>query len=490
MPVKKFYGAKFDYNHEVEQYREVRNLIEELYGDRTETVYLLFNVQLESQIDLIILKNDLIVLLELKSLGGKINGSENGDWSVTTDSGEKEIGDLYRQAKSQKWALHNALKDIIGKEIYNIQGWGYFKNGSSYDKSQIISKNQFKWFDIVWKDTLTPKLVGVEKSGFELAEGDIGMFINSLNLDSADFLELEENFRFAGEAYVKDNFVLVLEHADKALKIDQENVRAWNYRCIGLMGLEEFNKAEEANDNALYFDGTYAPAVFNKGVIQFENQNYEGALEIFKEFIDRCKELSYKPDRYDGKEFFLAENKKELKELGLKKAEAIAWEYMGDCLFESAEDLMDWGLLEEAIKYYDRALELEPYSTDLSQKKCRASYYDCDDKQALDCIEVILEIDPNNFSAWYNKGILLAADEMKEAINCFNEFLNNVEDKLKGNVTVEGKSFFGNKSEIHLDRTFNDIISDAWYQKGGIHRDIIPFLLIILLIAYANDFWR
>ncbi|MGQ0793849.1 MAG: tetratricopeptide repeat protein [Deltaproteobacteria bacterium] len=69
--------------------------------------------------------------------------------------------------------------------------------------------------------------------------------------------------------------------------------------------------------------------------------------------------------------------------------------------------LSKMGKREEALKLYDEALDIDPNYTDAWNDKGVALYYLFRDKEALECYDKALELDPNYFDANYNKALAL-----------------------------------------------------------------------------------
>lgn len=199
MTVKVFCGEKVT-NHESEwiQFNEVYRTIMEEYGDKEELVYILANFRLpKSQIDIAILMRKGPIIIELKSYKGNIIGNENGEWKVIKDSGEvKKIPkNLFSQISNHRYGLGKKLVDIQKRGVlghieekslrYQIKAWGYFENGSSYNRDQI-GRGAWIWFDIIWKDRLLEKLDTYEEADYNLEERDMMDIVEGLQQQEYD----------------------------------------------------------------------------------------------------------------------------------------------------------------------------------------------------------------------------------------------------------------------------------------------------------------
>jgi len=79
---------------------------------------------------------------------------------------------------------------------------------------------------------------------------------------------------------------------------------------------------------------------------------------------------------------------------------------------------------QNAVVYFDKALDIDPNYAELWKNKGNAlsaqSRYD----EALNCYEKALDINPNHSMAWKNKGIALQElGRFEEALECYNRTL-------------------------------------------------------------------
>jgi len=136
------------------------------------------------------------------------------------------------------------------------------------------------------------------------------------------------------------------------------------------------------------------------------------------------------------------------------------------------------GKYEEAIKYYNRALEIDPEHTRIINSKGDSLYLLQKYEEALECYNRALETDPAHIDSWGDKGTALTALKKYDgAINCFNRALE-INPRDPGTWYKKGDSLsLQNKYEEALkcyDRAIDfDLkpISDkaeAWYKKGNI----------------------
>ena len=71
-----------DHGHEIRQFGEVARCLREYYNDRQELALLIGNINIgDVNLDGLIIKNDAIIILELKDRSGEIVARINGDWT-------------------------------------------------------------------------------------------------------------------------------------------------------------------------------------------------------------------------------------------------------------------------------------------------------------------------------------------------------------------------------------------------------------------------
>ena len=195
MVVKVFCGEEFEDPHELNQLKELYDVIYEKYANIDEIVYILSNFNLAKvQIDVLILAEKGTAIIDLKSYEGKIIGNENGNW-IAIKNGKKILlhKNLFEQLKGQKFDLMKKLEQIQKGNFEHIeegtigliQCWGYFKKGSSYDITQIGESAHY-WFDVVTADNLIEKMKRID-AGYKLRMKDMDAIVGGLKLKEYSF---------------------------------------------------------------------------------------------------------------------------------------------------------------------------------------------------------------------------------------------------------------------------------------------------------------
>ena len=105
------------------------------------------------------------------------------------------------------------------------------------------------------------------------------------------------------------------------------------------------------------------------------------------------------------------------KSLEINPRDAVAWSNKGTAL-------NTLGKYQDAIKCYDKSLEITPRDAGAWSNKGLALYNLGKPQEAIKCCDKALEIDPRHCNAWNNKGIALQKlGNLPEAIECYDKSL-------------------------------------------------------------------
>lgn len=113
------------------------------------------------------------------------------------------------------------------------------------------------------------------------------------------------------------------------------------------------------------------------------------------------------------------------------RLEAIMWN-------NKANELLNKGMYDEAVKCYDKAIAIDPNSSALWNNKGVALHDMGEADKALECYNKSIGIDSDNAIAWIGRGAVLhGLKKYNEALVCYNKAIE-----------------------------INPMLSDAWYNRG------------------------
>lgn len=77
-----------------------------------------------------------------------------------------------------------------------------------------------------------------------------------------------------------------IEFFDKALKIDEMYLPAWNDKGVAFLELKEYTQALDCFQRVGYLDPGISMPLYNKGFVQLKLEKYEEAVETFRIFLE------------------------------------------------------------------------------------------------------------------------------------------------------------------------------------------------------------
>jgi serine/threonine protein kinase len=213
-----------------------------------------------------------------------------------------------------------------------------------------------------------------------------------------------------------DRFDEAIVCLDKALEIDP---RCCNGEAIHNKGvaLSKVGKSEEAIpcfDMAIEINPKESEYRVTKGAILARLGRFKEALECVEEAI----KINPEPSIYELKQLILRKIKeKNTVLLTPKESEAQKWHKKGI-------SLANRGRYQQALSYYDKALEIDQTYSIAWYNKGFALSNLSRHQEAIACYDKALEVNPVFFEAWHNKGNdLFLLERYEEAMRCYNEVL-------------------------------------------------------------------
>ena len=225
---------------------------------KDEDIWLIANIELApTQIDLLLIKNDCLFSVDMKSIIGHIKGDENIEkWYV--ESADRTRSNLYKnyfkQAKTQRWSLRNKIVSSYkmgflrkfkseSVKFYNIQAWLCVENGSSWDINQVSPDTQ-RWFNVVTPNTICTEIIQQKSSGeYRLNEREINEIIKIFHAKPYD---LDRYYRYEinkawksieNDVYSFDADKNIFKKSRKTFREAIENVGKDGYHHISNHGI-------------------------------------------------------------------------------------------------------------------------------------------------------------------------------------------------------------------------------------------------------------
>ena len=231
-------GTESEFTHE---HQQVKSLIQILRGWSLKTdtnVHLLTNYYVNGEeIDATVILPNAIVVIDLKSGSGLIDGGENGDWICKTKDGKDFIVNEGRknplhQARSKRFAIINYLEERK-ESIFHLQKADQvsFEHTSSYllfDDSIKWNNDELPhgikmWFDVLSIDQLPEKLSFLKSKKLSLTKNEAIKIPTLLRLNHVD------------EKITQVNPINIVKHALKENVIENEQYITQQYKyAVGI----------------------------------------------------------------------------------------------------------------------------------------------------------------------------------------------------------------------------------------------------------------
>lgn len=129
------------------------------------------------------------------------------------------------------------------------------------------------------------------------------------------------------------------------------------------------------------------------------------------------------------------------------------------------------GRLKEAMKYYDKSIEIDPHRASYYSQKGLALDNNGKHKEAVTVYEKGLEINPKNADLWYNKGIaLFNLYKFDQSINAFDKALS-IEPNDVDAINNKGRSLLrSGKIELALKQFEKALLIDSDYYYALVNK--------------------
>jgi len=194
MKVDPYISNTFKREGEEKMFQDIIYELQEYNSDKK--VWVIGNIELaNTQLDILVIKKNCLINIDMKNYKGEVIGSENGDWQIKKSNGgsidtEKNF---FQQVKKQRCSLKDKIVNIIknGKlskfkddacVFSNIKSWLCFNKGSVYDHDQITYK-ALNWFQSISVDRLGRKIENADSNSYKLNQTEIKEIIDSLSAE-------------------------------------------------------------------------------------------------------------------------------------------------------------------------------------------------------------------------------------------------------------------------------------------------------------------
>jgi len=228
--------------------------------------------------------------------------------------------------------------------------------------------------------------------------------------------------------YKSKNYDEALKFFNKSIEIIPEFAGSWYYKGLTLEKLGKYNEALECCKKALELAPQNKEIILAIGVILYKLKKYEDSLNYIDEALLLDPKfiiaLNYKGDVLEELDKFDQALECYNKVLKISPKNKNALVEKGYCLINLKK-------FKAAIEYFDDLLKLNFLNKD-QDFNLRVLYYKSlaliklnQFNDAIKILNEILKIDPENFSAWLNKGYcLISLRDLDNATQCIEKALN------------------------------------------------------------------
>jgi hypothetical protein len=312
MTIEIFSADKIDFRvNERKQYERIKKvMVENLTDSKSRHCIIVDYIIGNKQYDIIIIKNDAIISVDLKAYKGKIIGSENGKWFVQTeDFKDIEISQLknpFVQAREQRYQLIDLLnkklptisKRFENNQIYRLSSILCFETGSTYDINQIDYRAA-PWFNVTDEANLLNLIENTSSNEFILKDREIDALLKDLNLQRLDLTKKKK-----------------LEISDRSV-LNSEDIERITRRLVEDFGTKEFSFSELSNIVDSEIAARYIGDALERKII--EKNDISNKFTLAKNWSDNIPEITEDEDiysnsdleRYTAGDFFLKPDKSE-----------------------------------------------------------------------------------------------------------------------------------------------------------------------------------
>lgn len=237
---------------------------------------------------------------------------------------------------------------------------------------------------------------------------------SSLALDAAEWLTASYSLCNL------NRYSEMLLACDQAIKIDSKNAAIWTNKSVALTGLCDHDSALRAAENAICLDSNFTPAWDSKGCALCGLKRYDEALAAYQKVLvvdaNNAITLSNKSNA------LISLNRNEEAVAACHKALAVE-PNLANAWFNMSCALRNLDRHEESLMAYEKAFR---FDANISSWLGKGWLYLTLNKfdEAIRAYDRALEIDPTSLPAWCNRGMALSRLQRNvEAMQAFDQAL-------------------------------------------------------------------
>jgi len=296
------------------------------------------------------------------------------------------------------------------------------------------------------------------KGGYLLCNQCHGYYLLQKGESPDDFA----NCRCGGELeHIEKHGEILEKFSPVKTKDPHEDYHYLNQEGLSLYHAENYSKALNLFDQALKIHPYFPEALNNKGntLIQIlKNKKsmdrikgykkalscYNKALEIEPKNLEILNNkglaLAYLGDYENSYQVFEEALKMSPHDLGTKiKRKNVSEIIINDFTDKGYEKLKN-GNYNEAIKYFNKVLEIKPDNISALMYKGGALFATHNYEDAIKCFDVVIYIKGDHSIAWFSKGEAFERlKDYEEAVKCFEKVMD-ITSKRRGNLPTENIS--------------------------------------------------
>ena len=334
------------------------------------------------------------------------------------DKLNRNIGDIIGGKKTIYWKPAHINNRIIAQGSFFVMG-GNIKETSKFfvpdeDKERILE-------DLHQRYNITEISLFPDSSGFAKANSNASVYSKTI------FDSWEDGYKLHSKGLYKEAIKVYQKIIDNNSYSKERKGPAYHFKALALFEQGEFECAIVNYNLAIESNPKDYPAYINLGWAKCQVEEYDTAIEVYNNLIDI---LDFK-------------NWQGYNNRGLVK-------------YKKGRKRSDIKCFDEAIKDYNKALTINPYSAEVYTNRGNANLFKEQHVSAMEDYNKALKYDPYNAERYGNLGrVQYHLGKLDESIKSFDRAIE-INDKLYLVYRYRGDAFAALK-------TYNQAIKDYEY---------------------------